>query len=68
MGNTEFVRSVVKEIIEPGVERLMNGAFFSELRRGTAFAPAAAGLGAATALPQRGALQGLCPADGQVRP
>lgn len=34
MGNTDFVRSVVKEIIEPGVERLMDGAFFSELRDG----------------------------------
>lgn len=34
MNSTEFVRSVVKEIIEPGVERLMNGPFFSELREG----------------------------------
>jgi pyrroloquinoline quinone (PQQ) biosynthesis protein C len=34
MNSTEFVRSVVIEIIEPGVERLMNGPFFSELREG----------------------------------
>lgn len=34
MGNLEFVRSVVREIIEPGVQRLMESAFFTELRDG----------------------------------
>src|ERR1044071_80419 len=34
MSSTDFVQSVVKEIIEPGVERLMDGLFFSELRTG----------------------------------
>ena len=35
MQNEAFIGSLVKEIIEPGVERLMNCPFFSELREGT---------------------------------
>ena len=35
MQNEAFIDSLMKEIIEPGVERLMNCPFFSELREGT---------------------------------
>ena len=34
MENQSFVDSVLREIIHPGVEQLMNGRFFSELRGG----------------------------------
>jgi pyrroloquinoline quinone (PQQ) biosynthesis protein C len=34
MENQGFVDSVLREIVNPGVERLMNGRFFSELREG----------------------------------
>jgi pyrroloquinoline quinone (PQQ) biosynthesis protein C len=34
MGNEAFVDSVLREIIRPGVEQLMNSRFFSELRVG----------------------------------
>ena len=34
MGNQSFVDSVIREIIEPGVEQLMHTRFFSELRAG----------------------------------
>src|ERR1044071_4104639 len=35
MQNEAFIDSLMKEIIEPGVERLMNCPFFSEVREGT---------------------------------
>src|SRR5438874_13244048 len=34
MGNEAFVESVLREIILPGVDQLMNGRYFSELRAG----------------------------------
>src|ERR1043166_4803336 len=34
MENAAFIESLMKEIIEPGVDRLMNCPFFSELREG----------------------------------
>lgn len=34
MANQAFVDSVLREIIQPGVDRLMNSRFFSELREG----------------------------------
>src|SRR5438132_9445073 len=34
MENQVFVDSVLREIVNPGVEQLMNGRFFSELREG----------------------------------
>ena len=34
MENQSFVDSVLREIVHPGVEQLMNGRFFSELREG----------------------------------
>ena len=34
MENQGFVDSVLREIVNPGVEQLMNGRFFSELREG----------------------------------
>ena len=34
MENQSFVDSLMREIIEPGVEQLLNGRFFSELREG----------------------------------
>src|SRR5688572_17600187 len=34
MENQSFVDSLMREIIRPGVEQLMNGRFFSELREG----------------------------------
>jgi pyrroloquinoline quinone (PQQ) biosynthesis protein C len=34
MGNDAFVDSVLREIILPGVDQLMNGRYFSELRAG----------------------------------
>ena len=34
MENQGFVDSVLREIVHPGVEQLMNGRFFSELREG----------------------------------
>ena len=34
MENSSFVESVLKEIVNPGVDQLMNGRFFSELREG----------------------------------
>jgi len=34
MGNEAFVNSVVQEIIQPGLQRLMDGRFFTELRDG----------------------------------
>jgi pyrroloquinoline quinone (PQQ) biosynthesis protein C len=35
MENKSFVDSVKREIIQPGVEQLMNGRYFTELRAGT---------------------------------
>jgi pyrroloquinoline quinone (PQQ) biosynthesis protein C len=34
MGNEAFVDSVIKEIIQPGVDQLMQGRYFTELRSG----------------------------------
>lgn len=34
MGNETFVESLMREIVNPGVEQLMNSRFFSELRQG----------------------------------
>ena len=34
MATQAFVDSVVKEIIQPGVDRLMESRYFSELRQG----------------------------------
>jgi hypothetical protein len=34
MENQSFVDSVIREIVQPGVEQLMNGRFFTELRAG----------------------------------
>ena len=34
MENNGFVNSLMTEIIQPGVEQLMNSRFFSELREG----------------------------------
>ena len=34
MENQSFVDSVLREIVHPGVEQLMSGRFFSELREG----------------------------------
>src|SRR5262249_27313948 len=34
MENQSFVDSVLREIIHPGVQQLMNGRFFSEVREG----------------------------------
>ena len=34
MGNEAFVESLMREIVTPGVEQLMNSRFFSELRQG----------------------------------
>jgi thiaminase len=34
MHNQEFVDSVLREIIQPGVDQLLDGRFFSELRQG----------------------------------
>src|SRR5947207_12269121 len=34
MGNEAFVESVMREIIRPGVDQLMNSRYFSELRAG----------------------------------
>lgn len=34
MGNETFVESLMREIVNPGVEQLMNSRFFSELRHG----------------------------------
>jgi pyrroloquinoline quinone (PQQ) biosynthesis protein C len=35
MNNQDFVQSLMHEIIQPGVDQLMNSRFFSELRRGS---------------------------------
>jgi pyrroloquinoline quinone (PQQ) biosynthesis protein C len=34
MGNDTFVESLMRDIVNPGVEQLMNSRFFSELRQG----------------------------------
>ena len=34
MASQAFVDSVIKEIIQPGVERLMESRYFTELRQG----------------------------------
>jgi len=34
MATQAFVDSVIKEIIQPGVDRLMESRYFSELRQG----------------------------------
>ena len=34
MENQEFVQSVLQEIVQPGVERLMKSRYFTELRDG----------------------------------
>ena len=34
MENQKFVDSIVKEIVQPGVEQLINNRFFTELRKG----------------------------------
>ena len=34
MENSSFVDSVMREVIQPGVDQLMNGRYFSELRQG----------------------------------
>lgn len=35
MDNGHFVETLVREIVEPGVDQLLNNRFFSELRQGT---------------------------------
>jgi len=34
MANTQFVSSLIRDIVEPGTKKLMNALFFSELREG----------------------------------
>jgi pyrroloquinoline quinone (PQQ) biosynthesis protein C len=34
MENQEFVQSIMREVVEPGVEQLMNSRYFSNLRQG----------------------------------
>ena len=34
MDGKAFVQSVIKEIVQPGVQRLMESRYFSELREG----------------------------------
>jgi len=34
MGNRQFIDSVIREIIQPGMDRLMESRYFSDLRAG----------------------------------
>ena len=51
MANEAFVNSVVQEIIQPGLQRLMDGQFFSELREGQTLDSEAPGMGITTVSP-----------------
>ena len=35
MDNKAIIDSIVREVVEPGIERLMDNRYFSELREGT---------------------------------
>jgi hypothetical protein len=68
MATQAFIDSVVKEIIHPGVERLMALPYFTELRAGKLSIKRLQGLGAATLFTQRRAAQRLRSLHGQEQP
>ena len=67
MATQAFVDSVIKEIIQPGVDRLMESRYFSELRQETIQAPVA-GLGDSALHHNHSAPQGFRSLHGQERP
>ena len=66
MASQAFVDSVIKEIIQPGVERLMESRYFTELRQGKLSTRRLQG-GRSSLHPQRSAAQGLRSLHGQKR-